>query len=308
MAQSSFLIVGVDGQIGDALWRHLKDGDGTYVTYGTSRRREHLADEMWFADLGVVGSSGAIPDAIAGWARDSTFERKVAFLAAAVTGFDRCEADPSGSRAVNVDAVRVLSLLFARHGVFTVLLSSSAVFDPHTAPPLEYASPSPVSEYGRQKSQAEYMLLDALRSSPASGHAIVRLTKVVSAKQPLWSTWLSTLREGQTIEAAEDLLLSPLSIRYVVESLVEIARVRRPGTYHLSGENLTSYHEIATQLAMGLGHPRSRVIPVRTSARSGAPLARAAALLSMAGTLLDIGIAPQPLANVISALCEPLPT
>lgn len=304
--QSSYLIVGTDGLLGEALWRDLKHRDGDCSTHGTSRRQGKLAHDVYFTDLRVVGTSGLVPDEVVGWARDSAFPRKVAFLVAAVTGFDQCEAEPSASRAINVDAVRVLSALFAGNGVFTVFLSSSAVFDPLTGAPVESSSRSPVSEYGRQKSEAEILFLNAPQPAHAPGCAIVRLTKVLSAQQPLWGGWISSLRDGQQIDAAEDLLISPLSPDYVVEGLVEIARLRRPGTYHLSGEGLVSYHGVATQLALALGRSPSQVVPVKIADRTGVPPARSAALLNMTETLATVGIAPQSLRSVISSLCEPL--
>jgi GDPmannose 4,6-dehydratase len=76
------------------------------------------------------------------------------FHFAAVSNPAACEADPAGSRQVNIVSCEVLLDWQKRdqHGARVLLMSSAAVFgDPLEQPQREATPPNPSGEYGRQK-------------------------------------------------------------------------------------------------------------------------------------------------------------
>lgn len=74
---------------------------------------------------------------------------------------DPCEADPAGSRAVNVAGTAALAAAAARAGARFMFFSSDLVHDGSAPPYDDGARPAPVSEYGRQKADAEAAVLAA---------------------------------------------------------------------------------------------------------------------------------------------------
>lgn len=81
--------------------------------------------------------------------------------AAAQSKPDPCEADPAGTRAVNVAGTAALAAAAARAGARFVFFSSDLVHDGLSFPYDDGARPSPVMEYGRQKAEAEAAVLSA---------------------------------------------------------------------------------------------------------------------------------------------------
>lgn len=81
--------------------------------------------------------------------------------AAAQSKPDPCEADPAGTRAVNVAGTAALAAAAAGAGARFVFFSSDLVHDGRAFPYDDGARPAPVSEYGRQKAEAEAAVLAA---------------------------------------------------------------------------------------------------------------------------------------------------
>lgn len=83
------------------------------------------------------------------------------------------------------NTVRIAELLAGR-GAKTVFLSTNAAFSGNNSYQDEDAVLLPVTEYGRQKVEAEKRLLALGGSAPARSHVIIaRLTKVLCAPMPL---------------------------------------------------------------------------------------------------------------------------
>ena len=224
-----------------------------------------------------------------------------AFLCAARSGFLECEQSSDAAYRVNVAG----SVAIARHllprGVFVVLLSSSAVYDGLTPLPEESLDPSPTTEYGRQKAEAERQLLqlDAGRGNVA----IVRLTKVFSSGTAVVRGFMQHLEKGEHVDAFSDLYISPVSLGYVVESLLAIERRRSGGIFHLSGSVELSYADFARRLAGKMGVSPDLVgestveespIPVLYRPRHPA--------LGMTLTSRSIGLHPEPLDTMLANL------
>ncbi|HZE96155.1 MAG TPA: sugar nucleotide-binding protein [Planctomycetota bacterium] len=239
------LVVGADGLIGGALLRELR-AQGSRVL-GTTRR--HGGSSR--LDLAERPEAFLEDPALQELRRQGPW---TAFLAAGITRFAPCTEDPVGTRRINVTNLVVLAKALVSAGAFLVYLSSSAIFSDGPVAPDELTSPSPTSEYGRQKADAERGLLDL-----EGGVAVVRLTKVVSATGRI-GDWMETLRSGGAVEAAEDIRVAPLSLPFTVRCLIAVARAGRPGIYHLSGSAPITYFEFAGRLAASLGADPARVL------------------------------------------------
>lgn len=218
-----------------------------------------------------------------------------AFLLAAVTSYQRCADDPQGSRRVNVDGVLTLAEQLAKAGAFVVFPSTTAVFGDVPGTPAESAPAVPTTEYGRQKAEVEEKMLHLNRraTSPA-GAAVVRLTKVVTPRG-LVGQWIRQLTQGSAIEAASDLMLSPLSARWAARALITLASARRGGgPYHIVGETVCSYYDFARSIARAIGADATLVRPKEFAAQAGGT-----AGLTMGKASLDAGLTAQPLHSAV---------
>ncbi len=292
-----FLVVGGDGLIGAALARHLEArSDAVYRT----TRRASVAERTMRLDLARLDRE---PETLAALAKLGGEGHFAAFIAAAMTGFDQCEKDPIGSRRVNVEYTCLLANHLVDAGAFVVFLSSNAIFSGENGPPSERDAPDPRTEYGRQKAEAEARLLAAHTSGAGDGRvAVVRLTKVVSTEQRLVRDWLNALRGGGSIEAASDLRLSPISLKYTIQGLARVAELRRGGIFHLSGTRTVTYHDFARCLARLLTIPDSSVRAVEIQSRLGPIPTPVIGGLAMDRTRELLGIAPQPMESAAEDL------
>jgi dTDP-4-dehydrorhamnose reductase len=225
-----------------------------------------------------------------------------AIIAAGVSGYARCEADPIATRAINVDGTCELGKRLMVKGAFVVCLSSTAVFGANSSV-TEDATTAPKSEYGRQKAAAESCLLDAARlTSAGRGLAIVRLTKVVAPSDTRIRSWMEAFVAGGSVEAPVDVYLSPISVEFVSAALNKIAQRRISGIFHLSGDHRVSYYDFAVALASALGIGSDRVVAVTARDEVRNINAAAPVLLTMDATTALTGISPQPLGDAVRDL------
>lgn len=234
------LIVGGDSLIGRALFKRLKLS-GVPVRY-TSRKEKDKGPDRIYLDLANPAQIGYVPETV--------------YMCAGITGLGRCEMDPGGTRLINVDST--ISLIESLHsnGSRIVYLSSHAVFDGSKPMPSVGAATNPVIEYGKQKAEVERRVLAlGLRAS------VIRMTKVISCQVPLIARWLTSLRKGEAIYPFKDMVLSPVSLDFLVSMLT--ANQYR-GIVHVSSEEQLSYAEFASRLAEAFGFPSRLVQPILT--------------------------------------------
>lgn len=282
------LIVGTDGTIGSALGTAMR---GRGMEVWTTSRRDDVSSlrRSIYLDLSEPGRL-RLPTAPSS-----------AFLCAARSGFLECEQSSGTAYRINVTGSMAIARHLLSRGVFVVLLSSSAVYDGLTPSPEESLVPSPTTEYGRQKAEAERQLLqlDAGRGNVA----IVRLTKVFASSTPVVRGFMQHLEKGEHCDAFADLYVCPVSLRYVVESLMEIERRRSGGIFHLSGSVELSYADFARRLAVKMGVSPD-LVGESTVEESPTPVLYRPRhpALGMTLTSRSIGLHPEPIDSMLANL------
>jgi dTDP-4-dehydrorhamnose reductase len=231
MSDAAWLVVGADGGIGRPLLARLRADSRAAV--GTTRR---AGGDGLHLDLAADPSSWQLPDRVA-----------VAYLCAAVTSIDTCRRDPAGTRGVNVDHTLALAARLRERGAHVVFLSTNQVFDGTVPFRGEAAAVCPLTEYGRQKADAEAALL------AAGGATVARFTKVVPPDWPLIHMWREALSRGEPVEAFGDMVLSPVPFGVAIEALVRTGEKQPGGVIHVSGVEDFTYAELARRLAMAMG-------------------------------------------------------
>ncbi len=281
--QGTYLIVGSDGLIGAALKRKFLAEGRTVL--GTTRQPESIGEDVLLLDLAGNVEAWKAPAGV-----------KVAFLCAAAATLKQCEADPAGTCLVNVDNLARLAGKLVQSGAFVVFLSSSAVFDGSMAFAASDTPFLPMTEYGRQKANAERLLLDL-----GENVAIVRPTKVVSPGMQLLVQWREALARGEPIRPFSDLLMSPLPLDFATEALLRIADSRRGGIYQLSGVADVSYAEFAAAWMKRLGFPAHLLQPCHAGGGIAKPRFTT---LDMSAVTRQFGFRPPTLEQTVDSLCQ----
>ena len=226
------LIIGGDSTIGSALIQSLVAKNITYTA--TSRRKDSALLHLDFA---------ASPE---NW--PELPHADVAYFCAAVTKLETCEKEPESTRKINVTQLQILAERLQKNGTFIVFLSSNQVFDGTIPYRKTTDAPCPINEYGKQKTAFEQWLL----ARPYTA-AVLRLTKVISARLPILAQWEKALNKGESVEAFDDLIFAPLPLQAVLGALHDIGSKKRAGIFYLSGTRDISYYEIAQKLAAKIG-------------------------------------------------------
>jgi dTDP-4-dehydrorhamnose reductase len=240
------LVVGSDSLIGAALVAKLR-ATGRRVV-GTTRREGSVDASTLHLDLSGNPAEWSCPWPVS-----------VAVLCAGVTSIDMCRQQPDATARVNVDGISALAKNLLAQGTFVVYLSTNQVFDGSEPNRRPDEPTSPVTEYGRQKAEAEDRIGRAGGST-----SIVRLTKVLYPDTPLLSRWRSALEHGETVQPFSDMHMAPVPLDWVVAVLILVCERRQAGMLHLSGDHDVSYAEAAFTGARMLGVDEALVRPVRS--------------------------------------------
>ena len=235
------LIVGGDSTIGTALAQHFAlAGDDVLAT---TRRSEVASASRPLLDLREPSSRW--PD----------LEADVAFVCAAQTSIARCEEDPGGTYAINVDATGALLRGLYEVCDFVVLPSTSLVFSGERAGCAPGDELSPLTAYGQQKAELERFATQ----TAGDRTCVVRIGKVVSARVPLFARWCSALTAGERIAAFNDMVMAPVSIAHICELFDRVAQRRVAGTFHFTSADEITYAQAGRELALALGGSEANV-------------------------------------------------
>jgi dTDP-4-dehydrorhamnose reductase len=174
-----------------------------------------------------------------------------ALLLAGVGSIVRCERDPAGTRAVNVEGTLRCAAALHAAGVRPVFFSSDYVFDGARGGYREQDAPAPATEYGRQKAETEARLLDLC----AGDCRILRLSKVFAIERgggTLLDALAARLVAGDGVDAADDSIFCPTLREDLIAAVALVQARDLRGVVHVCGPEARSWHELASALAQAL--------------------------------------------------------
>jgi dTDP-4-dehydrorhamnose reductase len=285
----TYLLVGGDSEIGKATLAYMAE-QGRPVS-ATTRRAETIASpSQILLDLAMSADSWRLPTEV-----DS------ACLLAAVARLKACDDDPYGSAWINVDQTLALIERLLAQGAYLLFLSTNQLFDGTRAQVQADATPSPISEYGRQKARTEAALLAAMAHGKPVG--ILRFGKVVSPGIELLLNWRDKLAAGQRIQAFFDMVMAPLPVALAAQAIDALLVSRRPGIWQLTGPRDVSYSAVALHIAKRVGADPHLVEAVSASS-AGIPIGGGVANTTLDSSRLqnEFGIAVPDAWDVIDAL------
>ena len=230
---NSVLIVGIDGLVGRQLFTQLQISGSRVI--GTSRRDTSFSEQVLPLDLTDNLHQWHLPDV------------GVAILCAGVTQMAACYQNPTGSYQVNVTGMVALAERLVKQGTFVLYLSTDKVFagsQPNLLPDTPY---SPLTIYGQQKAEAEAQILNLGEQC-----AVLRLSKVLG-EQNLFTGWIKSLVQGETIHPFYDMTFAPVLLPGVISVIRLLIDNRQPGIWQFTGKKDITYSDAAFTLAEMLG-------------------------------------------------------
>lgn len=207
MDESTFLIVGANGQLGRALQSRYPDA------------RAVDTEELDITDASAVNNYD--------W--DSI---TVIFNAAAYTNVDGAET-PEGkkaSKAVNTDGVANLTKAATEHDITLVHISTEYVFDGTKSPHSEDEPASPLSEYGKSKAAGD------MEAAKAPKHYIVRVSWLIGDGKNFVRTMLELGKKGVSPTVVADQVGRLTFAGELVRGINHLLAVKSPfGVYNITG-------------------------------------------------------------------------
>ena len=233
------LIVGGDSVIGKALGNYWEKNN---IDYHSSTR-----------NLGLSSKTRPLIDLENLDLANLDYFYDAVILCAAVSKLDECEKHPNRARSINVVNTFKLAKQLSKSGAFVLFLSTNQVFDGDTPFRKINDKKNPINEYGNQKSETEDLI------AGLENYSILRLTKVIHPKLPLFKQWYDDLNNGTEIKAFIDMTLSPIDINIVVSKIDDLVRKRINGIYHCSCDVDISYYDYAVDFAQQYGFSKNLV-------------------------------------------------
>jgi dTDP-4-dehydrorhamnose reductase len=171
-----------------------------------------------------------------------------------------CEHDPKEAHALNLGAALYIAEWASRNACFLIHLSTDLVFDGRHGNYREEDAPHPLSVYGRTKLAAEL----AVRGGKAP-YALVRTSLIYGksmrgnrgADEKLVLSW----KEGRTTPLFVDEYRNPTSVGELARVIMEMARRKVTGTWHVAGAECVSRFELGVQVARIMGYSEDLLIP-----------------------------------------------
>jgi dTDP-4-dehydrorhamnose reductase len=229
------LIVGRESLIGESLISFCKKNEHPFVA--TTRRNGQFNDTTIYLDLTDDPYRWRIPAAV-----------ECAVLCTGLTGLAACENNQVLSHSVNVDGMVRLIEHLQNRGIKIIYLSTSQVFDGNNSCVATDRPQNPTSVYGLQKTMVEKYLMAEEKNA-----VIVRMTKVLHPGTGRVGEWIKALQQNKTITPFLNMVLSPIHMDQVVNTLIKLIEGEYSGIFHLSGEKDISYADMGYYLVSRLG-------------------------------------------------------
>lgn len=235
------LILGGDSSIGSYLFNNLDRN--SFEIAKTTRNKLNVNEENIFLDLQNI-QDFAIDYA----------NYDIVIFCAALTSVAECEKNSKNAFLVNHLNTIFLIKEFIKNNVFVILFSTTQVFSGKNK--IEYVTnqTNPISIYGKTKEMLEIDLIPYLNKI-----CVLRCTKIIFKTNDLFRNWVSELNNQKLIYPYNDIYFSPISIEFLISSILEIINKQIVGLNQISSESEMKYSEAAFYISEKL-HLNSNLI------------------------------------------------
>lgn len=219
------LVTGARGQVGSAVTKRCLASGFHVVAVG--RQELDIVDETQVAKTFATEK----PDVI--------------IHCAAYTNVDQAESEPVEAFKVNAVGTRNLVTAARLIDAKFVYVSTDYVFDGTTKKPLDEKLPTcPLGVYGQSKRAGETAVQELhtrfyiVRTSWVYGHQGSNFVK----------TMVKLSKSNQEIKVVADQVGSPTYAEDLAETILELIKTERYGTYHVSNSGACSWYEFAKKI------------------------------------------------------------
>ncbi len=192
------------------------------------------------------------------------FRPELVIHGGAFTAVDRCESEPDTAFAVNALGTRNVAEASVSVGAHLVYVSTDYVFDGTSDRPyVEWDRPNPRSVYGRSKLGGEH----EVRAVSGPSASVVRTAWVNGAHGANMTKTVLRLAEGSDgpLTFVDDQVGCPTFTADLAPALVRLGLDRRPGTFHVTNQQETSWFGFARAVLQAAGKDPARVLPIATA-------------------------------------------
>ena len=180
---------------------------------------------------------------------------------AAVSSPDAVNLSPENAKLVNVGGAHRLASIASHIGARFIHISTDMVFDGKKSPYRSTDVPNPLSEYGKQKLEAEKKVL----SVSEENIVVLRITLIngnsPSGKRSQHEKILRGLAEQKTLTFFDDEIRQPCSSENTGDAVVELLeRPQLNGLFHWAGTEEVSRYELATRILRHFGINSEKII------------------------------------------------
>lgn len=230
-------MTGATGFIGSHLVYRARFHWKVYGTFCSNRNAPPWSEALHF-DLTTDNPSVLL---------ETTYPDRVIHTAA-MARTEACNQDADAAHRVNATGTERLAGACASRHIPFILLSTDMVFDGKNPPYSEVSTPNPETVYGQTKLAAEETVCDKLQDA-----TIVR-TNLVYGHGVGWGTSfsehiLNTLEKDGSMKLFEDQYRSPISVRNLVDVLMEMIENPPQRLIHISGPDRVNRLQFGRTLA-----------------------------------------------------------
>lgn len=240
------LVIGAGGFTGKYLYNLLKE---KYEVIGTSTTDENFIK----LDLSKQDEINTIlgkekPDIIC--------------LPAGITYMDYIERHVQESKKVNVGGTKCVVDYCKENNCKLIFFSSDAIFDGKKGPYSENDVPKPISEYGKQKLEAEKTV------ERLDNFAIIRTSSIYGwdkRKLNFVSRLIDDLKNNKEVKVPIDQFFTPTYVIDLAYTTLKIIEKKTNGIYNVTGPDFLSREEIALKVCEVFKLKKELIIPIKSS-------------------------------------------
>ena len=252
MPKERWIVTGASGQLGGHLLHHLVRSASTPSVLALPGRGDVAETGVRAARIDLTRADGL--------RRCVKGHRPTHVLhVGAMTSVADAHARPDVAHCVNVVATRILAEAAQNVGARFILSSTDMVFDGEAAPYREDDPPSPISNYGRTKAEAERV------TAYFDDTLVVRLPLMYGfacgPRNTTFAQQVAALGEGRPLRLFTDEFRTPIWLADAAVALIALARSDQTGIIHVAGPKRLSRYEMVEQCARLLDIRDSQLVP-----------------------------------------------
>jgi len=251
VANSSVLVLGGSGFIGNYLINILKDDFRIFVTHNENKTVENSL-KLDIRDSEAVEKvfQNSNPDVVVN-------------LCAIYKNLDFCDHNKKLVMEVNGTSLKSISKFANKFDSLLIQLSTDFVFDGKKGNYKENASIDPINYYGKSKAEAEKNILECSKKFCIARTSMVYGFNKIKPTLPDWI--LKEMENKKEIKLIADQYTTPTYVENLCSMLKEIIKIKYEGIIHLSGPEKLSRYEFAKKLVTLAGFKQSFLVPVNRS-------------------------------------------